>query len=86
MKITAKTENGFFLEASYEEIRDLQKSLGNNDPKPKIDDVIPCLDYNFQIKTLRTLTDSYDMGKMVDAHKSLGLIINKFISFTSKLK
>ena len=78
MKIIGTTNDGFLLEATTNEIRDLQRSLGQSNPNPKIGETIPATDVARDIRELRELSLSSDMRNMVSYYESVGKKIEVF--------
>lgn len=64
MKTIAKTKDGFLLEATEDEVKDMMKTLGISKPTPEVGIKIPVGDYNSTLVKLRSLRDSYAYEKM----------------------
>lgn len=58
MKILGKTDNGFILQASKGETRDLLKATGVKSPNPDTDDTIPIANYIQAEKSAKSFIES----------------------------
>lgn len=80
MKIVATTENGYLIQATSDEVKEILTSVNGNRPKEiGIGQKIPAIDYATTITKLKALKDDY-------AFKSLFEFLERFYGSAKELQ
>jgi hypothetical protein len=76
MKIAAKTNEGFLIHATEQELKSILTSFGMKDPEPKIGMEIPASDFYRQVNNLKNFGSSYDFNLLKEKVKTLSTAID----------
>ena len=85
MEIIAKTEHGFIISASENEVREIIHSVtGNSAPKEiPIGQKLPAIDYAQSIKKLKELKDDYTYKQL---KSYLSNLYSEFVKFSGAVE
>lgn len=64
MKIIGKRKNGYIIDASKTEVKDILKASGVEDPEPKVGNEIPVNNYLGAIHKFQNFVEQYDFEQL----------------------